>query len=308
MSNSSPADKFSWNPDLASGIRTRFVEANGQRFELAESGQGERLAILLHGFPELNFSWRHQIPLLVEQGYRVWTPNLRGYGASSKPEGVDAYAIDHLLEDVAALIDLAKEEAPAKEVLLVAHDWGAVVAWNFAIRKVRPLDGLVIMNVPHPMCAVREIRKWRQLRKSWYIFFFQIPWLPERLLLANDARAIRRAFTGSAANRDRFPHADVNVYAHAARRPGAITAMLNYYRALMKHRAANAAKLGDGMVHVPTLVIWGENDIALDIHLLDGMEQWVPHLTLHRLPGISHWVQQDAPEAVNAILAEWLAV
>lgn len=306
MTNASPASEFSWIPDPASGIGTRFVEANGQRFELAECGQGEKLAILLHGFPELNFSWRHQMPLLADQGYRVWAPNMRGYGASSGPDGVDAYAIDHLLADVGALIDLAKEEAPATEVLLVAHDWGAVVAWNFAIRKVRPLDGLVIMNVPHPMCAAREIRKWRQLRKSWYIFFFQIPWLPEKLLLANDARAIRQAFTGSAANKDKFPRADLDIYAKAAQRPGAVTAMLNYYRALMKYRNASAAKLGNGMIEVPTLVIWGEEDIALDIHLLDGMEQWVPRLTLHRLPGISHWVQQDAPDEVNAIMTEWL--
>ena len=298
--------EFSWTPDAASGITTRFVEANGQRFELAEAGDAKspKLAILLHGFPELNFSWRHQIPVLVEQGYRVLAPNMRGYGASSKPEGVEAYRIDTLLQDVAALIDLAKAENPATEVMLVAHDWGAIVAWHFAIRKVRPINHLVIMNVPHPKCAQREIRKWRQLRKSWYIFFFQIPWLPEKLLLARQALAVRRAFTGTAANRGNFSKDALQVYAKAAQRPGAITAMLNYYRALM--RFPDMQDVGNGMVDTNTLVIWGENDLALDIHLLDGMEQWVPRLTLHRLPGISHWVQQDAPEAVNALLADWL--
>jgi epoxide hydrolase 4 len=306
MANPSSNTEFSWNPDPASGIRTRFVEANGQRFELAECGNGDKLAILLHGFPELNFSWRHQIPLLAQKGYRVWAPNMRGYGASSKPEGIDAYTVDVLVEDVGALIDVAKAESPAAEVMLVAHDWGAVVAWNFAIRRVRAIDRLVIMNVPHPMCAMREIRKWRQLKKSWYIFFFQLPWLPEKLLLAGDARAVRQAFTGSAANQGNFPRADLDIYATAAQRPGAITAMLNYYRALMKYRGANATKLGNGMVDTPTLVIWGENDLALDIHLLDGMEEWVPNLTLHRLPGISHWVQQDAPEEVNRLLGDWL--
>lgn len=307
MAYASPGDEFSWNPDPGSGISTRFVEANGQRFELAECGQGSKLAILLHGFPELNFSWRHQIALFVEQGYRVWAPNMRGYGASSKPEGVDAYAVDNLVADVGALIDAAKAEAPATEVTLVAHDWGAVVAWNFAIRKVRPIDRLVIMNAPHPMCAAREIRKWRQLRKSWYIFFFQIPRLPEWLLLANDARAVRRAFSDTATNKENFPPADLDIYAAAAQRPGAIRAMVNYYRALMKYRDGNAAKLGSGVVEVPTLVIWGENDVALGIELLDGMEQWVPNLTLHRLPGISHWVQQDAPGDVNRLLGDWLS-
>ena len=299
-------DEFSWTPEPTSGVTTRFVEANGERFELAEAedAKSPKLAILLHGFPELNFSWRHQMPLLVQQGYRVWAPNMRGYGASSKPEGVEAYRIDTLLQDVAALIDLAKAENPATEVMLVAHDWGAIVAWMFTIRQVRPIDRLVIMNVPHPKCAEREIRKWRQLRKSWYIFFFQIPWLPERLLLARSARTVRRAFTGTAANRGNFSKEALAIYANAAQRPGAMTAMLNYYRALM--RLPDIGNVGDGMVQADTLVIWGENDLALDIHLLDGMEQWVPRLTLHRLPGISHWVQQDAPDAVNALLADWL--
>ncbi len=305
MANASPLSEFSWNPDPASGIRTRFVEANGQRFELAECGEGDRLAILLHGFPELNFSWRHQMPMLAAQGYRVWAPNMRGYGASSKPQGVPAYRINTLLEDVAALIDLAKAEALTKEVLLVAHDWGAIVAWMFAIRNVRPIDRLVIMNVPHPKCAEREIRKWRQKKKSWYIFFFQLPWLPEKLLLRNDAEPIRQVFVNSAANKANFPRVDLDIYAAATQRPGAMTAMLNYYRALL--RIPDMRDVGDAMVDMPTLVIWGENDLALDIHLLDGMEQWVPDLTLHRLPGISHWVQQDAPEQVNHLLGDWLA-
>ena len=300
--------EFSWQPAPASGISTRFVEANGIRFELAEAGAktASKLAIMLHGFPELNHSWRHQIPMLAEKGWRVWAPNMRGYGASLKPEGIDAYKMDNLLADVGALIDLALAEHPADEIMLVAHDWGAVVAWAFAIRKVRPLTRLVIMNVPHPKCAEREIRTWRQLKKSWYIFFFQIPWLPEKLLLANNARAIRRAFTGTAANKANFPPADLEVYAKAALRPGAVTAMLNYYRALIKYRKANAAALGSAMVDTPTLIIWGENDMALDIHLLDGVEAWVPNLTLHRLPGISHWVQQDAPEEVNRLLSDWV--
>lgn len=306
MPNNLPETEFSWNPDPASGIATRFVEANGQRFELAEAGdtKSPKLAILLHGFPELNFSWRHQIPILVKKGWRVWAPNMRGYGASSKPEGIEAYRIDTLLQDVAALIDAAKAENPATEVMLVAHDWGAIVAWMFAIRQVRPLDRLVVMNVPHPKCAEREIRKWRQLRKSWYIFFFQIPWLPEKLLLARYARAVRQAFTGTAANKGNFSKEALEVYANAAQRPGAITAMLNYYRALLRY--PDMRNVGDGMVNTETLVIWGENDLALDIHLLDDTEQWVPRLTLHRLPGISHWVQQDAPEQVNALMADWL--
>jgi epoxide hydrolase 4 len=306
MANTSTIPEFSWKPDPESGFRVRFVDANGQRFELVEAGDAKspRLAIMLHGFPELNYSWRHQMPLLAEQGWRVWAPNMRGYGASSKPEGVAAYRIDALLEDVAALIDLAKAEAPSTEIMLVAHDWGAIVAWMFAIRKVRPLDRLVIMNVPHPKCAQREIRKWRQLMKSWYIFFFQLPWLPEKLLLAGNARAIRLGFTTAAANKANFPDEALDVYKAAPQRPGAMKSMLNYYRALL--RLPDVGNLGDAMVETETLVIWGENDSWLHIRLLDGMEQWVPNLSLHRLPGISHWVQQDAPEEVNRLLSDWL--
>jgi epoxide hydrolase 4 len=314
MANPSLVSEFSWTPDPASGISTRFVEANGQRFEMAECGptyseasadkNGDKLAILLHGFPELNFSWRHQMPMLAEKGWRVWAPNMRGYGASSKPEGIAAYRLDTLIADVAAMIDLAKAEAPARDVMLVAHDWGALVAWHFAIKKLRPIDRLVIMNVPHPKCAEREIRKWRQLRKSWYIFFFQLARLPERVLLRNNAEPIRRIFMKSATNKQLFPRKEMDLYAHAAQRSGAITAMVNYYRALIK--TPDARNVGDAMVDQDTLVIWGENDFALDIRLLDGMEQWVPRLTLHRLPGISHWVQQDAPDDVNRLLGEWL--
>ncbi|MBK8374889.1 MAG: alpha/beta fold hydrolase [Sphingomonadales bacterium] len=296
----------SWQPDAESRISVRFIEANGLTFELAECGDrtSGTLALMLHGFPELNYSWRHQMPMLANKGYRVWAPNMRGYGASSKPEGIPAYHIDNLLADVAALIDHANAEQPIERMILIAHDWGAVIAWMFAIRKLRHVDQLVIMNVPHPKCAEREIRKWRQLRKSWYMFFFQLPWLPEKLLLAGNARAIRGAFFNTAANKSNFTRADLEVYAAAAQRPGAIRSMVNYYRALFRYRDSDA--LGDAKVAMPTLVIWGENDLALDIHLLDGMEAWVPDLTVHRLPGISHWVQQDAPEAVNSVLSDWL--
>lgn len=296
--------EYNWTPDPGSGITQRFVEANGQRFELAECGEGDRLAICLHGFPELNFSWRHQMPMLAARGWRVWAPNMRGYGASSKPGGVRAYALDHLTADVAALIDCARSEAPAREVMLIAHDWGAIVAWSFAILKLRPIDRLVIMNVPHPNVGAREIRTWSQLKKSWYIFFFQLPGLPERGLLRDGAAAIKRAFLGMAVDKSRFPDVDLQVYADAALRPGAMTAMVNYYRALIRHR--RSIEMGDGRVDTPTLMIWGEEDSALGIGCTVGTEQWVPKLTLHRLPRVSHWVQQEAPEDVNARLAAWL--
>ena len=297
---------FSWIPDRDSGITQRFVEANGQRFELAECGPSgsDRLAICLHGFPELNYSWRYQMPMLAKRGWRVWAPNMRGYGESSKPDGVRAYALDHLTQDVAALIDAAMAENPARQIMLIAHDWGAIVAWSFAIQKLRQIDRLVIMNVPHPMVGAREIRKWRQFWKSWYIFFFQLPRLPEWTLLRGNAQAIRKAFWNMAISKENFGEKTLDVYAKAAQRPGAITAMVNYYRALLRHQ--RTVKIGDGGIETPTLLIWGEEDTALNIHCTGGTEEWVPNIEVHRLPGVSHWVQQEAPEKVNAVMKEWL--
>lgn len=280
----------------------RMVEANGLRFEVAEAGSGDRLALCLHGFPELNYSWRYQMPLLAELGWRVWAPNMRGYGRSSRPKGVAAYHMDHLLADVAGLIDAAG----AREVMLLAHDWGALIAWYFAIRRVRPLTRLVIMNVPHPSCFARELRHWHQLSKSWYIFFFQLPWLPEFMLGRNGAEGVRRAIRGMAMDRSRFPDEVLDVYARAAAEPGALTAMINYYRALFRAGPA-FTNPQPGTVDVPTLMIWGEADTALDISTTRGTDAYVRKLTLRTLPGVSHWVQQERPELVNAILADWLS-
>lgn len=291
---------FSWVPEAGSGITVRRQIAGEIDFELAEAGAGERLALMLHGFPELNYSWRDQMPMLAARGWRVWAPNLRGYGSTTRPEGVRNYALDKLTDDVAALIDASG----AKEVMLIAHDWGAIIAWAFAILRPDLISKLVIMNVPHPKVAERELFTWRQFWKSWYIFFFQLPWLPEYGVARQDAAAIKRMFRGMAVDKSRFPPEVLDVYARAALRPGALTAMLNYYRALIRKR--NTVDIGDGRIDTPTLMIWGEEDAALNINCTVGTEAWVPNLTLHRLPGVSHWVQQEAPEQVNAIMATWL--
>ncbi len=290
----------SW-PDPPPGIAIRTVAANGLTFEVAEAGSGDHLALCLHGFPELHFSWRHQMPLLAAMGYRVWAPNQRGYGASSRPDGVDSYTMDRLTADVAALIDASG----ARQVTLIAHDWGGAVAWHFAIDRLRPLARLVVMNLPHPYCFAAALRHWPQRRRSWYIAFFQLPWLPERVLAANGAAWIRQAFRGMAVDKARFPDAVLDVYAAAALRPGALGAMVNWYRAAVRHRAAMRVGNG-GRVDVPTLIVWGEEDTALGLETLDGTDRYVADLTVRRLPGVSHWVQQEAPEAVNAILREWL--
>lgn len=282
-------------------ITTSFVKANGLTFEVDQCGTGDKFALLLHGFPESKHSWRFQMPLLAQMGYRAWAPNLRGYGKSGRPTSVSDYHIDKLVADVAGLIDAAG----AKETLLIAHDWGAIIAWQFAIRKVRPLSRLVIMNVPHPVCFARSMRSWAQMKKSWYVFFFQIPWLPERLLARRGAEAIGRAFTDMAVDKSRFPENVVQEYRRNALEPGAMRAMINYYRAAV--RAGSKVMVPQpATVDVPTLMIWGEEDSALGKETTYGTEQFVRDFTIRYLPGVSHWVQQEAPERVNAMLAAWL--
>jgi epoxide hydrolase 4 len=290
-------------PGIAQPTRHEEVRANGLRFHVAACGEGDRLALFLHGFPESWFSWRFQLPLLARLGYRAWAPDLRGYGETDRPLRMQDYAIERLIDDVAGLIDASR----ACTTVLLAHDWGAVVAWYFALRATRPLDGLVILNVPHPACAERELRRLAQLRRSWYMLFFQIPWLPERLLGLRGARAIGEVFRRSAVDKSQFSDAVVRVYQDAAARPGALTAMLNYYRALLRGGGARRQRaLGYPRIETRTLMIWGEEDVALTKATTFGTEKYVRELTLRYLPGVSHWVQQEAPESVNAMLEAWL--
>lgn len=284
-------------PDTA----TRTIEANGLRFTIDEAGESENVALFLHGFPESRQSWRHQLPMLANLGWRAVAPDMRGYGDSSRPEGRDAYRIDRLVEDVAALFDALG----AKRRLLVGHDWGGMVAWVAAIRQVRPLDGLIQMNIPHP-ARFREVMKhsWRQRARSSYIAFFQLPWLPEKLLTRKHARLVGQAILDSATHKERFPPEIIRHLRGNAVKPGATTAMLNYYRANFGKGGLDTDR---GMVEVPTLLIWGDADTALGAELVPGTEAYVPDLEVRFIPGISHWVQQDAPDEVNAAISEWLA-
>ena len=285
-------------------IRTEFVEANGLRFEVDMSGQfsgdKKRLAICLHGFPEHSFSWRFQLPMLADSGYLAWAPNLRGYGKSSRPSGVGAYSIEDLLEDVAQLIDASG----AEETILLAHDWGAVIAWYFAMRKKRHLQRLIICNVPHPGTMSFS---WAQLKKSWYVFFFQLPAIPEKMFGAKEGAAIATSMRNSAVDKSAFPDEVGEVYRRNAMQPGALTAMVNYYRALVRGGGAKRQQdLGFPSIATPTLMLWGEEDIALTKESTYGTEKYVNDLTLRYLPQVSHWVQQEQPEVVNAMISAFL--
>jgi pimeloyl-ACP methyl ester carboxylesterase len=287
-------------------IATRLIEANGLRFEVLESGVGDRFALCLHGFPEHAVSWRAQMPALAAAGYRVWAVNQRGYGKSSRPARTQAYAIENLMADAAGLIDAARREFSPRELVLIGHDWGAAVAWLFAIRQLRPLDALIILNVPHPACFRAALRHWRQLRKSWYIAFFQIPWLPDFLLRAGHGAAVERMFRGSLRDPGAISDDVLVIYRNNVSQPGAATAMLNWYRAFVRGGFRRQIRAGFPVISTRTLVIWGLADVALDPITLHGTENYVSDLTLRTLPGTSHWVQQEAPEAVNAMMLNFL--
>jgi epoxide hydrolase 4 len=288
---------MNWNAEI---IR---VAANGINFEVATMGTGDRLALCLHGFPEHAYSWRHQMPMLAKLGYRVWAPNLRGYGNTDSPQEVSAYKTRTLVEDVAALIKAAN----AKETVLLAHDWGGALAWSLAMQQPQLIDRLIVLNLPHPACFARELRKPAQLMKSWYIFFFQLPWLPEFMLGRRRARATSGIIRGSSRDPARFPDEALEVYRANAARPGGLTAMINWYRAMFRgggFRRFVAGKIP--IIQIPTLFLWGDADSALSFRTTVDTEKYVANLTFRVFPGVSHWIQQEAPEAVNEMIEDWL--
>jgi pimeloyl-ACP methyl ester carboxylesterase len=280
------------------------IAANGISFEVATMGAGDRLALCLHGFPEHAYSWRYQMPLLARLGYRVWAPNLRGYGATDSPQEVAAYKTRMLVEDVAALI----RAADAKETLLMAHDWGGALAWSLAMLQPQLVQRLVVLNLPHPACFTRELRRPVQLAKSWYMFFFQLRGLPEFLLGRRLGRATSELIRLTSRDPSRFPDEVLEIYRQNAARRGGLTAMINWYRAAFRHgsftrlRAETLPK-----ITIPTLFLWGDADTALSIRTTRGTENYVTDLTFRVFPGVSHWIQQEAPEAVNTMIEAWLA-
>jgi epoxide hydrolase 4 len=264
------------------------------RFSRTGSGP---LVVLLHGFPENRSSWRHQIGPLVEAGFTVITPDLRGYGESDAPSGVEAYTVDELAGDVAAIVR-ASGHARAH---IVGHDWGGIVAWHFAAAHADLLDRLVILNSPHPGIFSRRVRRPPQLFRSWYAAFFQLPFISEAALRAFDFAAVRSLFRRTPARVDTFSEAEIDGYVRGISGPGRLTAVLNYYRAAVRHPSRRRVS-----TDAQTLVIWGEQDVALTIGLLDGLERYAPNVRIERIPEAGHWVQNEVPGRVTALLTEFL--
>ena len=284
-------------PDVGVPLRSRSVDGASVRLHVVEAGPADGpLVVLLHGFPEFWYGWRRQIAPLARAGWRVWAPDQRGYNRSAAPPDVAAYDVDRLADDVLALLDAAG----AERARVVGHDWGAIVGWWLAMRDAGRVERLAVLNVPHPL-AYRELvlRSPSQAARSWYVAFFQLPALPERALRRFGARSLVASSAPGT-----FTPADLDRYRAAWARPGAARGMISWYRAAA--RRAGRLHPGDPEVRPPTLVVWGEDDLALDARLAERSLAYCRDGRLVRLPGVSHWVQHEAAERVNRELLAFL--
>ncbi|HEX5924987.1 MAG TPA: alpha/beta fold hydrolase [Baekduia sp.] len=280
-------------------LQDKYVTVNGVRLHYVEAGEGP-LVVLLHGFPEFWWTWRHQIPALVAAGFRVVAPDMRGYAESDKPPRWQDYRMEILAADIAELIVALGEE----RAHVVGHDWGAAVAWGVATFHPERVDRLVALNVPHPERMLHTLQtSLGQLRRSWYMFFFQIPWLPERLLRWGGRRVLERLY--EEAKPGAYTAEDIARSEVALMGPDGLRGPINYYRAALRQSPRRAKALFTP-IPAPTLVIWGEQDRHLMAKMADPDPRLVPDVRVERLPDAGHWVQHDEPERVNALLVEHL--
>jgi epoxide hydrolase 4 len=274
------------------------VDVGEVRLHVVEAGPDDGpLVVLLHGFPELWYSWRHQLPALAAAGFRVVAPDQRGYATSDKPRGVRAYRTERLVADVVGLIaSYGRDKAH-----VVGHDWGGVVAWMVANDRPERVDRLVICNVPHPKRMARAvIASAEQRRRSWYIAFFQLPVLPERRIAKDDFRSLRKMFRREPVRPGAFSDADIERYVAAMKEPGAITGPVNWYRAAVRRIPPRYRTIPH-----PVLVLWGDRDRHLSSWLAEPPSDLVPNARTVHLDA-SHWLPCDAPEAVNEEILAFL--
>ena len=279
-----------------SGWMDGWAAGAGVRLHHVTTGHGP-LVLLLHGFPDFWLTWRRQIPALRTAGFRVVAVDLRGYNLSERPRRVEDYRLDLLADDVAALV----RALGAARAHVVGHDWGGAIAWHLAARHAEVVDRLAILNAPHPARYRRLLATPAQALRAWYVAFFQLPVVPERVLMAGDLAALRRVWRlqEQVAGRD-----EEDAFAAAFRDPVAVWAALAYYRAVARHGAGVPPE--QRRLRSRTLVLWGERDPALVPENADGLGEWVPHLEVRKLPEAGHWAMADAPDAVNRALVDFL--
>lgn len=286
---------------MSEKIKFDFAQIGSVRLHYATAGKGARLVILLHGFPEFWYSWRHQLAALSDE-YTVVAPDMRGYNLSDKPTKVSDYEAENLADDITGLIRHFGREQAA----VIGHDWGATVAWTLAAKHPEYLWKLGALQVP-PISVWRNNQTLKQFLASWYMFFFQIPALPEFLFKLNDYALLANALKNSTAEKDFFTDADIAEYKRAWSEPFALTAMLNYYRANIMKRFLSKPDAPQN-IKVPTVFIYGEQDKAVLPETVKGISEMIdaPYEEF-RIPTSAHWSQQEAADAVTEILREFLA-
>lgn len=274
-----------------------YIKANGINFHYVSQGEGP-LLLLLHGFPENWYSWKKQIPFLAEK-YKVVAIDMRGYNYTEKPQNIEDYRLDILRNDIKTLIKAFGEE----KAVIVGHDWGGVVAWSFAMIYPEMVEKLVIMNAPHPVGYIKALKSSMQLLNSWYVLFFQLPDLPEKMMEKDHYQFMINSLKESSQKPEQaFAEDDIEHFIDCLRQPGTVSAMINYYRALVRYSSENRVK----RIDLPTLMVWGEKDKFLRKEVNNGIDKYVTDLTIKYIPEASHWVNRDEPEKVNKMLADFL--
>lgn len=277
----------------------KYVDVKGVKIYLVEKGEGE-VIVFLHGFPESHYSWRHQLDSLSTE-FRCIAPDMKGFGRSEKPR--KGYEIHMLSED----IYLLAENLSLKKFVLCGHDWGGVIAWDFAYRFPEKVKGLIIMNAPHPLDYIREVfTNPSQFLKSWYVFFFQIPFVPEALLSPNNCEPLIKLVKASIKKKDCFREEDVDVLRREISREGALKCGISYYRnaikSILKWRNLYRKKIS-----IPIAVIWGKHDAFLSYNLARrAAEKTEKKCVLKVIEEAGHWVQQEAPREVTAVIEEFV--
>jgi pimeloyl-ACP methyl ester carboxylesterase len=278
-------------------LREGYANVGDVTLHYVEAGEGP-LVVLLHGFPEFSFGWRAQIERLAAAGYLVVAPDLRGYNLSSRPAKVADYAGNRLADDIHGLI----HELGAESAMLVGHDWGGTVAWTMAMNHPEDVDRLVILDAAHPRTLQKGLFAPRQFLRSWYFFFFALPWLPERIVRARRFRFFRRFLRDA---RPAITPDEMDRYVEAWSQPGATTGMIDYYRFSVRQSPLKA-KAAIRTISAPTLVIWGQRDRYLGRKLAEPDRKDVPNLDrVVRLPNASHWVHHDEADRVSELLIDF---
>lgn len=284
---------------MTDAFRESSVVANGVRLHYATAGRGP-LVLLLHGFPERWFSWRAQIPAIAAAGYRVVAPDLRGYGLSDRP--ASGYEITNLAQDVASLVVALGEESAA----VIGHDWGAAITWEAVSRFPARVSRYAVLDCPHPEVLHRAtLRSLGQFRRSAYMLFFSVPWLPEHLIARDGGRAVERIFRRNALDPSRFTREVLRPFRESAATPAAVRPMMAYYRSVVREA------LGPGLapypvIERPGLLLWAENDPVFPTGLVAPHTRVARNLRIRKVPRCGHFVQQEQPEVVSRLLTEWL--